>query len=139
MIGIIISYLALSMSLDLDIFKDNIVSIEKLKYELFGLFITIQLVLFFIKLILNREYGIIMFENIALMTLFTLQLSILYSSMIKGVTELYNINTQLTILIIEVIKAFVMIAYAINNLLDNFYSKEKKKYFQNNFIGVSND
>ncbi len=139
MIGIIASYMIVSMSLDLEIFKDNIVSIENLRFELFGVFLTIQLVLFFVKLVVNRDHGLIRLENIALLAFFALEVTILYSSMMNGVNEIYGIGTQLAIVILEVIKAFVLIAYAVTNLLDNFYSKDRNKYFQNNFIGVSND
>lgn len=139
MIGIIASYMVVSMSIDLDIFKDNIVSLENLRFELFGVFITIQLVLFFAKLVVNREYGIINLENFALLVLFALEISILYSSIMNGANELYGIGTHIAIIIIEVIKAFVMLTYAVTSLLDNFYTKEKNKYFQNNFIGVRND
>ncbi|PKL78812.1 MAG: hypothetical protein CVV25_10340 [Ignavibacteriae bacterium HGW-Ignavibacteriae-4] len=139
MIGIIASYMVVSMSIDLDIFKDNIVSLENLRFELFGVFITIQLVLFFAKLVVNREYGIINLENFALLVLFALEISILYSSIMNGGNELYGIGTHIAIIIIEVIKAFVMLTYAVTSLLDNFYTKEKNKYFQNNFIGVRND
>lgn len=139
MIGIIASYMVVSMSIDLDIFKDNIVSIENLRFELFGVFITIQLVLFFVKLVVNRDYGLINLENLGIMALFALEITILYSSMMNGVNEIYGIGTHVAIIVVEVIKAFVILAYAITNLLDNFYSKDKNKYFQNNFIGVSND
>lgn len=139
MIGIIASYMVVSMSIDLDIFKDNIVSIENLRFELFGVFITIQLVLFFVKLVVNRDYGLINLENLGIMALFALEITILYSSMMNGANEIYGIGTHVAIIVVEVIKAFVILAYAITNLLDNFYSKDKNKYFQNNFIGVSND
>ncbi len=139
MIGIIASYMIFSMSIDLDIFKDNIVFIENLRVELFGIFITIQLILFFAKLVVNREYGIINLENLALLVLFTLEIAILYSSIMNGANELYGLGTHIAIIIIEVIKAFVMLAYAVTSLLENFYIKDKNKYFQNNFIGVNND
>jgi hypothetical protein len=139
MIGIIASYLILSMSIDLDIFTQNVISIENLRYELFGIFITIQLILFFTKLVINRERGLISQENVALMTLFVVQIAILYSSIMNGANELYGIGTHIAIITIEVIKAFVLLTYAVTILLDNFYNKDNKKYFQNNFIGVSND
>lgn len=134
MIGIIASYMILSMSLDLGMFKDNIVSIENLRYELFGIFLTIQIVLFFVKLVVNRDHGLIRLENLALFTFFALEVTILYSSMMNGVTELYGIDTHITIVVLEVIKAFVILAFAVTNLLDNFYTNEENKYFQNNFI-----
>lgn len=139
MIGIIASYLILSMSIDLDMFTQNIISIENLRYELFGVFITIQLILFFAKLVVNREYGLVNQENLALMILFVLEIAILYSSIMNGSNELYGIGTHIAIVTIEVIKAFVLLTYAVTNLLDNFYNKDNKKYLQNNFIGVSND
>lgn len=139
MIGIIASYMIVSLSLDLDIFKDNIVSIENLRYELFGIFMTIQLILFFVKLVVSRDYGLINVESFSLLVLFTLEIAIVYSFIMNGSDELYGIGTHVTILIIEVIKAFVLLTYAVTNLLDNYNSKNRNKYFQNNFIGVSND
>ncbi len=139
MIGIIASYMIVSLSLDLDIFKDNIVSIENLRYELFGIFMTIQLILFFVKLVVSRDYGLINVENFSLLVLFTLEIAIVYSFIMNGSDELYGIGTHVAILIIEVIKAFVLLTYAVTNLLDNYNSKNRNKYFQNNFIGVSND
>lgn len=139
MIGIIASYMILSMSIDLDVFKDNIVSIENLRYELFGIFMTIQLVLYFVKLVVNGGYGIINFENLALIILFTLEISILYSSIMNGANELYGIGTHIAIIVLEVVKVFIMLTYAVTNILDNFYNKNDNKYFQNNFLGVSND
>ncbi|MFA7326873.1 MAG: hypothetical protein WC121_09430 [Candidatus Kapaibacterium sp.] len=97
MIGIIASDMILSMSIDLDILKDNIVSIENLRYELFGVFITIQLVLFFVKLVVNAGYRIVNFENLALIILFALEVSILYTSIMKGENELYGIDTHIAI------------------------------------------
>lgn len=139
MIGIIASYMIVSLSLDLDIFKDNIVSIENLRYELFGIFMTIQLILFFVKLVVSRDYGLINVENFSLLVLFTLEIAIVYSFIMNGSDELYGIGTHVAILIIEVIKAIVLLTYAVTNLLDNYNSKNRNKYFQNNFIGVSND
>lgn len=139
MIGVIVSYLVLSISIDLDLFIDNIISIENLRNELFGLFITMQLILFFLKLFLNKEYGIISIENLTLLILFALEISIIYSSIINGTNEIYGIETYVNIRIIEVIKLFVMLTFAVTNLLDNFYRIEKIKHFQNNYIGVRND
>lgn len=139
LIGIIASYMIVSLSLDLDIFKDNIVSIENLRYELFGIFMTIQLILFFVKLVVSRDYGLINVENFSLLVLFTLEIAIVYSFIMNVSDELYGIGTHVAILIIEVIKAFVLLTYAVTNLLDNYNSKNRNKYFQNNFIGVSND
>ena len=139
MIGIIASYLILSMSIDLDIFTQNIVSIENLRYDLFGVFITIQLILYFAKLVVNREYGLVNRENIVLMILFLVEIAILYSSIMNGSNELYGIGTHIAIVTIEVIKAFVLLTYAVTSLLDNFYNRDNKIYFQNNFIGVNND
>jgi len=139
LIGIIASYMIVSLSLDLDIFKDNIVSIENLRYELFGIFMTIQLILFFVKLVVSKDYGLINLENFSLLVLFTLEIAIVYSFLMNGADELYGIGTHVAILIIEVIKAFVLLTYAVTNLLDNYNSKNRNKYFQNNFIGVSND
>lgn len=139
MIGIIVSYLVLSISIDLDLFKDNIISTENLRNELFGIFITIQLILFFLKLFINKEYGIISIENLTLLVLFALEISMSYSSIMNGANEIYGIGTHVAITITEVIKLFVMLTCAITNLLDNFYRIEKNKHFQNNYIGVSND
>ena len=139
MIGIIVSYLILSISLELDMFKDNIVSIENLRYELFGTFIIMQLIMFFIKLVLNREYGIIRIENLVLIVLFVLEITILYSSIINGINEIYGVGTNIIFTIIEIAKVFVMLTYAISNVLDNFYTNNKNKHFQNNYIGVRND
>jgi|GEM_PF-1365450 hypothetical protein len=139
MIGIIGSYIIFSMSIDLEIFSDNIVSIDNLRFEMFGVFITIQLVLFFAKLVVNREHGLINLENLLLLVLFALEIAIVYSFIMNGAEELYGIGTHVAIIIVEVIKSFVMLTYAVTNLMENFYIKDKNKFFQNNLIGVSND
>lgn len=139
MIGIIGSSIIFSMSIDLEIFSDNIVSIDNLRIEMFGVFITIQLVLFFAKLVVNREHGLINLENLLLLVLFALEIGIVYSFIMNGAEELYGIGTHVAIIIVEVIKSFVMLTYAVTNLMENFYIKDKNKFFQNNLIGVSND
>ncbi|MCB0702602.1 MAG: hypothetical protein R2863_10305 [Candidatus Kapaibacterium sp.] len=139
MIGLIASYVIVTVGIELDIFKDNIASVDNFRFELFGIFITIQLILMFAKLVVNRNHGLISLENIGLLSFFALEITIIYSSVFNGIGELYGIGTHIAIMIIEVVKAFTLLTYAVTNILDNFYTGNNNKFFNNNIIGVSND
>ena len=89
MIGLIASYVIVTVGIELDIFKDNIASVDNFRFELFGIFITIQLILMFAKLVVNRNHGLISLENIGLLSFFALEITIIYSSVFNGI---YNCN-----------------------------------------------
>lgn len=139
LIGIIISYLIVSFSTELELVKSNINSIEVMRYNLFTLFISIQIFVFFIKLFVNRKFKILKFENLIITLLFVLQILILNSTFINGEIENFGLAFIVAIAVIELVKIFVILNYGITNVLDNFYTKKKINFLNNNFIGVRND